>query len=101
MGFFDGGFFGNMFDLNGDGKLDFSEQMMDAAAFMHLMQETEKEEAEDSSFGFSSSDTTDDEQEDELELLTGYTREDLEYMDEEYRNEVFEDCGLDADDYGF
>lgn len=42
------GFFGNLFDLNGDGKLDSFEEAMDFAAFMELMEE----ENEDDDDGF-------------------------------------------------
>ena len=42
------GFFGSLFDVNNDGKLDGFEEAMDFAAFMELMEEDEEEEkAED------------------------------------------------------
>lgn len=50
---FDKGFFGELFDFNGDGKLDAFEQAADMAAFVHLMDEedddleTEDEEDEE------------------------------------------------------
>ena len=42
MGLFDGGFFGNLFDLNNDGRLDFVESTMDTFAFMEMMREEEE-----------------------------------------------------------
>lgn len=45
--FDDKGFFGGLFDLNNDGKLDSLEKAMDFAAFMELAEENEKEEDED------------------------------------------------------
>ena len=41
---FDKGFFGGLFDFNGDGKLDGFERAADFAAFHHMMSESEKEE---------------------------------------------------------
>ena len=43
----DGGFFGNLFDLNHDGELDCVERTMDFIAFNELMEETERAEEED------------------------------------------------------
>ena len=47
---FDKGFFGGLFDFNGDGKLDGFERAADHLAFMNMMNESEKKEC-DSSFG--------------------------------------------------
>ncbi len=44
---FDNGFFGKLFDLDGDGKLDTMEQAFDLAAFAQLMEETEKKDDND------------------------------------------------------
>ena len=49
MGLFDGGFFGGMFDLNGDGKLDFSEQALEFAFISEMMKE-EKDDDDDDIF---------------------------------------------------
>ncbi len=37
------GIFGNLFDLNGDGKLDLAEQEMEFLVFDHLTDEDENE----------------------------------------------------------
>ena len=74
------GFFGSMFDLNRDGKLDIFEQ---AAEF---------------SFLSSMADSEDDH--DEL-YQAGIDPEDLEYMSAGERRTVLEDAGLDPDDYDF
>lgn len=43
----DKGFFGRLFDLDGDGKLDFFERSLDYFAFETLVLNEEKEENED------------------------------------------------------
>lgn len=45
--FGDKGFFGGLFDFNGDGKLDSFERAVDFAAFAELMDEAERNEAAD------------------------------------------------------
>ncbi|MDY6017606.1 MAG: hypothetical protein SPI97_08330 [Oscillospiraceae bacterium] len=45
--FGDKGFFGGLFDFNGDGKLDSFERAADFAAFAELMDEAERNEAAD------------------------------------------------------
>lgn len=45
--FGDEGFFGGLFDFNGDGKLDDFERAADFAAFVGLMDEAEREEADE------------------------------------------------------
>ena len=40
---FDNGFFGNLFDFDGDGKLDSFEKAADLGAFAQLMDETEED----------------------------------------------------------
>ena len=42
----DKGFFGSMFDFNGDGKLDSFERAADFAAFVNLTSENEEQEEE-------------------------------------------------------
>ena len=44
--FGDKGFFGGLFDFNGDGKLDSFERAADFAAFAELMDEAERNEAD-------------------------------------------------------
>lgn len=45
--FGDEGFFGGLFDFNGDGKLDSFERAADFAAFAELMDEAERDEADE------------------------------------------------------
>ncbi|MDY6286090.1 MAG: hypothetical protein SPL65_02000 [Lachnospiraceae bacterium] len=76
--------FGGLFDVDGDGSLDAGE----AALGLMMMDDTltdEGAEAEDS----------------ELELMTGYSRDDLELMDSEERAEILEDAGYEPDDFDF
>lgn len=76
--------FGGLFDVDGDGSLDAGEtalglMMMDD----ELTDESTKEE------------------DSELELATGYSRDDLELMDSEERAEILEDAGYEPDDFDF
>lgn len=76
--------FGGLFDVDGDGSLDAGE-----TAFGLMMMDDaltdEGAEGEDS----------------ELELMTGYSRDDLELMDAEERAEILEDAGYEPDDFDF
>ena len=102
----DKGFFGSMFDFNGDSKLDSFERAADFAAFVNLTSENEEQE-EESSIGsvFSLSTSVDDEEvddDDEYDFKgTGYSVDELEMMDDDERAEILLDAGLDADDYDF
>ena len=44
---FDSGFFGNLFDFDGDGRLDSFEKAADLGAFLNMVEEVENEEDED------------------------------------------------------
>ena len=81
--------FDAMFDMNRDGVLDPIEQGFQLD-FLD----------KDSSFDDDDDDDFDemDEVEEALDSI-GYTRDDLEYMDEEERAEILEDAGLDPDDW--
>ena len=79
-----GGFFGKLFDFDGDGKLNYAEQAMDFLAFDEMTRE----------------DKANYEEEDELEMA-GLDYDELSYMDDDERREVLEDAGLDPDDYDF
>ncbi len=70
------GFFGGLFDFDGNGNLDAFEQAVDAMAFADLM---EKEELSD----------------------VGLDVSELEYMSDYERREAIEDAGLDPDDFDF
>ena len=76
------GLFGNMFDLNHDGKLDAFERATEFDFLNNIMEDSEEEEH------------------DEL-YEAGIDPEELEYMSGDERREVLEDAGLDPDDYDF
>lgn len=99
---FDKGFFGGLFDFNGDGKLDGFERAADFAAFQQMMSESEKEESKSdgTSFGSTVLDDEEDEIVNELEAA-GLDLDELEYMDDEERYEALEDAGLDPEDFDF
>lgn len=80
---FDKGFFGGLFDFNNDGKLDTFEQAADFGMFMHMMDESEKQQKAD-----------------EISVA-GLDLDDLEFMDDDERREAMEDVGLDPDDFDF
>lgn len=75
------GLFGNLFDLNGDGKMDTFEKAAEFATFASIMDAEEAREKVE-----------------ELEM-SGFDVTDLEFMDEDERREALEDAGLDPDDY--
>ena len=76
------GLFGNMFDLNHDGKLDAFERATEFDFLNNIMEGSDKEEHN--------------------ELYeAGIDPEELEYMSGDERREVLEDAGLDPDDYDF
>ena len=100
---FDKGLFGGMFDFNNDGKLDSFEKAAEFATFMHIVDETEKDNVS-SGITFGSSLSIDDDDIDEVdEALSsvGLDRFDLEMMDDDERAEALEDAGLDPDDFDF
>lgn len=71
-----GGFFGKLFDFDGDGKLSSMERAMDFFAFNEMAKE------------------------DEVESV-GLDIDEFSYMDEDERRETLEDAGLDPDNYDF
>lgn len=88
--------FGALFDIDGDGTLDAGEtafglMMMDGA----LMEEDAEDPTEDPDDLFAAEEDSD------LELMTGYSRDDLEFMDAEERAEILEDAGYEPDDFVF
>lgn len=76
------GLFGNLFDLNGDGKLDAMEQAAEFSFLEHMLEE----------------DTVQEEVEDALEEA-GFTLEELQFMDADERREALEEAGLDPDEF--
>ena len=88
--------FGALFDMDGDGTLDAGEtafglMMMDDV----LTGEDADDPTEDADDLFAA------EEDSELELMTGYSRDDLEFMDAEERSEILEEAGYEPDDFGF
>ncbi len=61
------GIFGNLFDLNGDGKLDLAEQEMEFLLFDHLTDEDENETNRSPSDDFN-----EDENETDISLSDGF-----------------------------
>lgn len=80
------GFFGGLFDFDGDGKLDAIERTYDFMAFNELMIGAEKAEKE--------------EVVNELEAA-GLDYDELWYMDDYERREKIEEAGLDPNDFDF
>ncbi len=86
------GLFGDMFDMNRDGKMSGGERAME----FHFMEEMLRDEQGGNFLD------DDDEEEALTELeLAGIDPEELEFMDDDERREVLEDAGLDPDDYDF
>lgn len=75
------GLFGNMFDLNHDGKMSPLEKAMEFAFLDEMLKD-------------------DSEVKTELEL-SGLDPDELEFMDTDERREALEDAGLDPDEYDF
>lgn len=72
-----------MLDWNGNGERDSFDLAMD----LMVLDEFEREEHEEQL---------------ELELIgTGYDRDDLAWLDEDVRDDILFDTGLDPDDYDF
>ena len=90
--------FEKMFDFNHDGKLDDFEKSAAFATFMGMLEEEKKNKAKKSDIELSNYENEDMESELEAE---GLDYDELSFMDEEERNEILEDCGLDPDDYDF
>ena len=86
MGFFDR----DVFDFNGDGKVDVFETYVGLQIMASSRQEAIALTGDDTFYTGS-----DSLEEDEDELA-----DELEYMDEDERREALEDAGLDPDDYG-
>ena len=85
MGFFDR----DVFDFNGDGKVDGFETYVGLQMMAGSREEAIALTGDDAFYTGS-----DDLEEDEDELT-----DELEYMDEDERREALEDAGLDPDDY--
>ena len=71
------GLFGNIFDLNGDGKLDAFEKAAEFGAFMQMIDSVKKDEL----------------------IAAGLDPAELESMDDFERCEAIKNAGLNPDDY--
>lgn len=75
------GIFGNLFDLNHDGKMSSLESAMELNFLDEMLR-------------------ADDEVKSELEL-SGLDLDELEFMDADERRKILQDAGLDPDEYDF
>lgn len=94
MGFFDK----DIFDFNGDGKIDAFEADVELQMMAGSRQEAIALTGDDAFYTGSDDLEEDDELADEFEMA-GLDVDELEYMDEDERREALEDAGLDPDDY--
>jgi len=82
-----GGFFGSLFDMDGDGKMSALEH---ATEFMFVHHMLSAEKAEEEVEGLTAAD--------EL-ALAGLDMDELCWMDAEERDAVLEEAGLDPEDF--
>ena len=94
MGFYDR----DIFDFNGDGKIDAFEAEVELQMMAGSREEAIALTGDDSFYTGSDGLEEDDELVEELEMA-GLDVDELEYMDEDERREAIEDAGLDPDDY--
>ena len=92
------GLFGDIFDLNHDGKMDSLESALEFAVFTDMVESAnETDSNDDEDFGTQQYMT-----DNELELLdAGIDPDEFEFMDDDERQEALEDAGLDPDDFDF
>ena len=92
------GLFGDVFDLNHDGKMDSLESALEFAVFADMVESAnETDSNDDEDFGTQQYMT-----DNELELLdAGIDPDEFEFMDDDERQEALEDAGLDPDDFDF
>ena len=88
--------FGGLFDMDGDGALDAGETAFGLMMMDDVLTGEGEDESDDTEDPFA-----EDEEDSELELMTGYSRDDLEFMDAEERAEILSDAGYEPDDFGF
>ena len=88
--------FGGLFDMDGDGALDAGETAFGLMMMDDVLTGEDEDGSDDSDDLFA-----EDEEDSELELMTGFSRDDLELMDAEERAEVLGDAGYEPDDFGF
>jgi len=92
------GLFGDVFDLNHDGKMDALESALEFAVFTDMVESAnETDSNDDEDFGTQQYMT-----DNELELLdAGIDPDEFEFMEDYERQEALEDAGLDPDDFEF
>ena len=92
------GLFGDVFDLNHDGKIDALESALEFAVFADMVESANETDSDaDEDFGTQQYMT-----DNELELLdAGIDPDEFEFMDDDERQEALEDAGLDPDDFEF
>ena len=92
------GIFGDVFDLNHDGKMDALESALEFAVFADMVESAnETDSNDDKDFGTQQYMT-----DNELELLdAGIDPDEFEFMDDDERKEALEDAGFDLDDFDF
>ena len=92
------GLFGDVFDLNHDGKMDALESALEFAVFADMVESANETDSDaDEDFGTQQYMT-----DNELELLdAGIDPDEFEFMDDDERQEALEDAGLDPDDFDF
>lgn len=73
------GLFGDLFDFNGNRKLDAFEEAVEFGAFMNMVDSCQKDEL----------------------TSAGLDIDKLDLMDDDERREAIEDAGRDPDDYDF
>lgn len=96
MGFFDR----DVFDFNGDGKVDGFETYVELQMMAGGRQEAIALTGDDAFYtGSDTLEEDEDELADELEMA-GLDIDELADMDEDERREALEDAGVDPDDYG-
>ena len=92
------GLFGDVFDLNHDGKMDAFESAMEFAVFTDMVESANETDSNDNEDFGTQQYMTDN----ELELLdAGIDPDEFEFMDDDERQEALEDAGLDPDDFDF
>lgn len=94
MGLFDK----DLFDFNGDGKVDGFETYVGLQMMASSRQEAIDLTGDDAFYTGSDTLEDDEDLEDELELA-GLDLDELADMDEDERRDVLEDAGLDPDDF--
>lgn len=73
------GLFGDLFDFNGDGKMDAFEKAAEFGAFINMVNSCQKDEL----------------------TSAGIDIDELDLMDDDERREAIEEAGLDPEDYDF